>query len=63
MTELEVLVGELVAVDGLATSAVVVGELKDNKVSSEHGAIQTKLLTSPPWSMNWGITRWKPEPA
>lgn len=28
VTELEVLVGELVAVDGLAASAVVVGELK-----------------------------------
>ena len=57
--ELEVLVGELVAVDGLSTSAVVVGELTSAREPEKDGYGRT----SPPWSMKLGMTRWKPDPA
>ena len=52
MLQLEVLIGELVAVDGLATSTVTLGEVTtlDHKVlddTVEGGALVTKaLLTS-----------------
>jgi hypothetical protein len=54
--QLEVLVAELFAVDGLSTRALVV-------VSCLRDRIGAKLRTlprvkSPPWSMNCGITRW-----
>lgn len=49
MLQLEVLVGELVAVDGLATSAVALGEITtlDHEVlddTVEGGALVTKAL-------------------
>jgi len=62
--ELEVLIGKLVAVDGLATSAVVV--LSQNKMSAKKGSNNNNearlfrvLVKSPPWAMNPGMTRWK----
>lgn len=45
VTELEVLVGELVAVDGLAASAVVVGELKgkERQHKTGYGVVRKKV--------------------
>jgi hypothetical protein len=64
--ELEVLVGELVAVDGLSTGTVVVGELEMGQPKKRVKALRkarSKTHTSPPWSMKLGMTRWKPDPA
>nr|XP_003188721.1 hypothetical protein ANI_1_1028064 [Aspergillus niger CBS 513.88] len=41
----EVLIGELLTVDGATTGLLTLWRVK-----------------SPPWSMNWGMTRWKVEP-
>jgi hypothetical protein len=59
--ELEVLVGKLLAVDRLATSAL-------SRVSHVSHLDTFSLLTlprvkSPPWSMKSGMTRWNLEPA
>ena len=61
MLELEVLVGELLAVDGLATSALekVLVEIKTSEETRIHTLPRVK---SPPWSMNSGMTRWNLEP-
>lgn len=62
----EVLIWELLAIDGLATSALKSG-FPAVSSRSFRGELRGKRLTlwlvkSPPWSMNWGMTRWKDEP-
>jgi hypothetical protein len=59
--ELEVLVGKLFSVDGLAASAL-------SRVSNASHVNMSCLLTlprvkSPPWSIKSGMTRWNLEPA
>ena len=63
----EVLIAELLAVDGLATSALETFTSVSSRSFpwGEGGArskLTLRLVKSPPWSMNWGMTRWKIEP-
>lgn len=62
--ELEVLVGKLLAVDGLSTSALL-QSLSVLYSAQVWYALSLTLprVKSPPWSMNSGITRWNLEPA
>lgn len=64
MAELEVLVGELFAIDGLATGALW-GALSDRQHSEEGrvGRLTLPRVKSPPWHMKSGITRWNLLPA
>ena len=62
----EVLVGELLTVDGLAASALDEEEEdQDGFIFGYDGAAARTLprVKSPPWSMNSGMMRWKDEPA
>ena len=60
----EVFIRELLAVDRLATSAL----RREGQLSGHPcriAAVQVLTLPrvkSPPWSMNWGMTRWNLEP-
>ena len=53
--ELEVLILELDAIDGLATSTIL---HKSEEFINRH----TKLVKSPPWIMKDLMTRWKMDP-
>lgn len=61
---LEVLIGELLTVDGLATSAL----RRESVDTFQYGITGAWILLtlprvkSPPWSMNSGMMRWKDEP-
>jgi len=59
----EVLVGELLAVDGLATGAL--HTVRFHCEEQDQGVVWLTLprVKSPPWSMNSGMMRWKEEPA
>lgn len=65
MLEGEVLVGELLTVDGLAASALFTVS-QSHPSRCQDGLYEEKLtlprVKSPPWSMNWGMIRWKEEP-
>jgi hypothetical protein len=60
--ELEVLIGELIAVDGATTSTLF--RRKSGIISnfSRREILTLPRVKSPPWSMKPGITRWKVEP-
>lgn len=67
---LEVLIGKLLAVDGLATSALYNGSAMFSsrcKLFRGMESFRSVVLTlprvkSPPWSMNSGMMRWNEEP-
>lgn len=58
----EVLVPELLAVDGLTTSALLPISLSSMCLMGSNGVLTLPAVKSPPWSMNWGMTRWKEAP-
>jgi hypothetical protein len=57
----EVLVGELLAIDGFATSALIQSERTARRYWVKY-ALTLPRVKSPPWSMNSGMMRWKEEP-
>jgi hypothetical protein len=58
--QLEVLVGELLAVDGAATGALGAGQRARSR--PQFDKLTLPRVKSPPWSMNCGMTRWNLEP-
>jgi hypothetical protein len=57
----KVLVGELLTVDGLATSSLL--SLAPCVIPQWPAVLTFWRVKSPPWSMKRGMTRWKGEPA
>jgi len=61
--QVEVLILELLAVDALTTSALSpISQLLLPCLQEIWYQRTLPRVKSPPWSMNWGITRWKEEP-
>lgn len=60
--ELEVLISELVAVDGLATGALETNQYDEQQIFFGGRGRTLPRVKSPPWSMNSGMIRWKLEP-
>jgi hypothetical protein len=62
--QLEVLIGKLLAVDGLAASALELESIIDalEPMAIVRGAHTLPRVKSPPWSMKLGMMRWKEEP-
>ena len=58
--QLEVLIGELLAVDGLAARAL--SQLASLRIDVLFSILTLPRVKSPPWSMKSGMTRWKAEP-
>lgn len=58
----EVLIGELLAIDGLATSALFLLASKHLHRGDVRDLLTLPRVKSPPWSMNSGMMRWKEEP-
>ena len=62
MLQGEVLVPELLAVDGLTTGTLLTVSLAFECADAEIEVLTLPAVKSPPWSMNWGMTRWKEAP-
>lgn len=63
MLEVEVLIRELLAIDGAAASALrQLAYVCGMKLPADAGMLTLPRVKSPPWSMNSGMMRWKEEP-